>query len=128
MKITFPAENVVLMGSPERERPAFESVPTAPAAGTAGIRRGDKLAIRATVMAEVWRSVELAAVPAASTALPVFVPAIHRAGFHYAEVELAQGKNTLIARDRVTGETVEQTVFYVPGLLMKYRFSLDDNS
>ena len=70
MKITFPAENVVLMGPPEREAPAFEPAPSQPAAGTAGIRRGDKLAIKATVQAEVWRSVELAACPAGSAACP----------------------------------------------------------
>ena len=127
MKITFPAENVVLMGPAEREAPAFEPAPAEPLAGTAGIRRGDKLAVKATVLAEVWRSVELAAVPAGSGACPVFVPAVHHTGYHAAVVELAQGKNTLIARDRVTGETVEQTVFYAPGTCMKYRFSLDDN-
>ena len=102
MKITFPAENVVLMGPAEREAPTFEPAPAEPAAGTAGIRRGDKLAVKATVLAEVWRSVELAAVPAGSDACPVFVPAVHHTGYHAAVVELAQGKNTLIARDRVS--------------------------
>ncbi len=108
MKITFPAENVVLMG-------------------TAGTEENGKLTVKATVMGEVWRAVELAALPDGAGCPPVYRPAAFHAGYHAASVTLEKGRNTVFARDRVSGETQQQTVFYAPDAMMKYRFTLDDN-
>ncbi len=97
MKITYPANNVFVTR-------------------TAGCERDGKLYVRATVLAEMWRSITLNGVPAR-----------YESGYHWAEAALEKGRNTLTARDAVTGETTSITVFYAPDAYMKYRFSLDDN-
>ena len=132
MKITYPAENVVLHGAGEAQRAAgtlsvYDKAHDLAASGTAGASRDGRLCIKVTVQAEVWRTIEIAAQKKGAADAPVFVPAVCDAGYHSAEVCLERGRNTLTARDRVTGETVSQDVFYAPDAYMKYRFSLDDN-